>query len=794
LDASIPPGQERYIVATTQSNTTAATEAVVDSGGFIVAQYPKSIIGFAATMTPAAAADLARQPGIEYVERDATVSTQIRPLVTANDGATGGAVITDPGCLTTTMPAGDDLSSASTSLGFTANWFGTAYSKLFVNNNGGIAFDDGGGAFTDYAHHIATTTRPIVLALGTDIDTSRSTKTVSYGPLTNTIGGHTGFCVNYVQVSHYGSAATAPYSAQILILDRTDRRAGDVDIIFNYDTMSSAMSAYPLEIGYANPANRSTSFRMAGSDTPSTLLDGGAAALTTHKTDLMEGSPSVSAYTSKNGRFAYAVVNNAAPTSSPTPSATPTATPTVSCGGTPPPSGTQACAPWGLDRIDQRTAALDGLFTPAGTGSGVRAYVVDTGIYAANTDFGSRVASGFTAVSDGRGTDDCNGHGTHVSGTIAGTTYGVAKLATIVPVRVLNCTGSGTTSAVIAGLDWVIGDHTSGPAVLNMSLGGGYSKSLNDAVAAVVADGVTVVIAAGNSNADACTSSPASEPTAITVGATDTSDARAYFSNYGSCVDIFAPGVSILSAGISSTTAAATMSGTSMASPHVTGTAALYLALNPSATPTEVTTALQAAGTPNVVTNALSTNSRLLYARSFTGASVTPAPSVTASASSSASAPSGGGSSGGGSGGGGGGGGGGGDSAPVIVVPKPPVTPSTTPTAPSIVVPVAPTTPGQIGILSTTSTSVLKSPIAVETLAANGKLSVTLRIATPAVGTKLYLSRSGKLIGPGVVSKNGTVIFVGVPNAAAAYFLIQKRGVVTVKSTTPIKITVVKKR
>ncbi|MEI7452944.1 MAG: S8 family peptidase, partial [Actinomycetes bacterium] len=629
LDASIPPGQERYIVATTQTNTDAATKAVVDAGGFIVAQYPKSIVGFAATMTPAAAATLALQPGIEYVERDAIVRTLMRPLATANDSATGGAVIADTGCLTTTMPAGDDISSASTALGFTANWFGTAYSKLYVNNNGGIAFDDGGGAFTEYTHNIATTTRPSVLALGTDVDTTRSTKTVTYGALTNTIGGHTGFCVNYVQVSHYGSVAVAPYSAQLLILNRSDRRAGDIDIIFNYDTMSSAMSTYPLEIGYANPANRSTSFRMTGSDAPSTLLDGGAAALTTHKTDLMEGTPSASAYTSKNGRYVYGIVNSAAPTSSPTSSATPTATPTASCGGTPPPSGTQACAPWGLDRIDQRTAALDGLFTPAGTGSGVRAYVVDTGIYAANLDFGSRVASGFTAVNDSYGTGDCNGHGTHVSGTIAGTTYGVAKLATLVPVRVLDCNGSGTTSAVIAGLDWVISNHTSGPAVLNMSLGGGFSKSLNDAVAAVVADGVTVVVAAGNSTADACASSPASEPTAITVGATDRTDARASFSNYGACLDIFAPGVNILSAGITSPTAAATLSGTSMASPDVAGTAAVYLALNPSATPAQVNTALQTAGTPSVVTDSLSTNNRLLYARSFGTSSVSPAPSVT---------------------------------------------------------------------------------------------------------------------------------------------------------------------
>jgi len=785
LDASIPPGQERYIVASTDSSTTAAVAAVADLGGFVVAQYDKSINGFAATMTPAAAADLALKPGIEYVERDATVHTQIAP--SPNDVVTGGAVISDPGCLTTRMPAGDDLSSASTSFGFTANWFGTAYSKLFVNNNGGIAFDDGGGAFTDFTHHLTTTTRPIILALGTDINTTTSTKTVSYGPLTNTIGGHTGFCVNYVQVSHYGSAALAPYSAQLLILDRSDRRAGDVDVMFNYDTMSSAMSAYPLEIGYANPANRSNSFRMTGSNAPATLLDGGSAALTAHKTDLIELT---SVYTSTNGRYAYSVANGAAPTSSPTPSASPSATPTVSCGASPPPSGTQACAPWGLDRIDQLTSSLDGLFTPAGTGSGVSAYVVDTGIYAAHVDFGSRIASGFSAVSDGNGVGDCNGHGTHVSATIAGTTYGVAKLATIVPVRVLDCGGSGTTSGVIAGLDWVIGDHTSGPAVLNMSLGGGYSKSLNDAVAAVVADGITVVVAAGNSNADACNASPASEPTAITVGATDSADARAYFSNYGTCLDIFAPGVTILSAGITSPTSAATMSGTSMASPHVAGAAAVYLGLNPTSTPAQVNTAIQAAGTAGVVTNASSTNSRLLYTRSFSVSTSSPTPTASASASASVGGSSGGGSSGGG---GGGSSGGGGDS--VVVVPKPPVTPSTTPTTPGLVVPIAPTAPGQVGILnSPTSSSVFKSPTAVASLATNGTLTVTLRIATPKAGTKVYLSRNGKLFGPGVIAKNGTVTFKGVPNSTVDYVLIKKLGATTVKLAVAVKIVAIKKR
>ena len=366
-DSTIPAGQDRYLVTTTAAATDAVASQVSDAGGFVTAQYDKSMTGFVATMTPAAAAALEHTPGVEIVERDAAVHTNVRAMTTANDDATGGAVITDPGCLTTSMPAGDDLSSAATSFGFSANWFGTSYNKLFVNNNGGIAFDDGSGAFTDYTHHIATSTRPIILPLGTDVNTSTSLKRVTYGPLTNTIGGHTGFCVNYVQVGHFGNPATAPYSAQLLILNRSDRRAGDIDIIFNYDTLSVSMTGYALEVGYANPANRSTSFRMSGSDAPTTLLDGGSASLTAHKNDLIESSASV--YTSKNGRYAYGIANGAAPTASPTTSITPTptSTPTSSC-PTSPPAGTQGCAPWGLDRIDQTSASLDGLFTPAGTG------------------------------------------------------------------------------------------------------------------------------------------------------------------------------------------------------------------------------------------------------------------------------------------------------------------------------------------------------------------------------------------------------------------------------------------
>ncbi|BDP99770.1 S8 family serine peptidase [Aquiluna sp. KACHI24] len=233
---------------------------------------------------------------------------------------------------------------------------------------------------------------------------------------------------------------------------------------------------------------------------------------------------------------------------------------------------TQLNATWGLDRIDQTALPLSGSYTNPNTGSGVKAYIVDTGVLTSHSEFAGRIASGFTAVSDANGVNDCNGHGTHVAGTVAGATYGVAKLATVVPVRVLDCAGSGYLSSVISGLDWIGSNHAAGtPAVVNMSLGGGASSTLDSAVEALVSKGLTVVVAAGNSAADACTSSPARTPGALTIAASNSTDGFASFSNFGSCVDLIAPGVSITSAWIGSSTATAQISGTSMASPHVAG-------------------------------------------------------------------------------------------------------------------------------------------------------------------------------------------------------------------------------
>ena len=239
---------------------------------------------------------------------------------------------------------------------------------------------------------------------------------------------------------------------------------------------------------------------------------------------------------------------------------------------------------WGLDRLDALTNPLDNSYTYFSEGTGSTVYVIDTGVYSGHSDFSGRVVAGYSAIADGRGSEDCQGHGTHVAGTIAGNKYGVAKSSRVVAVRVLDCTGSGYSSSVVAGINWAVASHPGGPGVINLSLGGGANSAVDSAIADATAAGLVVVVAAGNDSADACNYSPARAPSAITIGATDRTDARASYSNTGSCVDLYAPGSSITSAGIAGSTSTATMSGTSMASPHIAGLAARLMQAQPGIT------------------------------------------------------------------------------------------------------------------------------------------------------------------------------------------------------------------
>lgn len=290
-------------------------------------------------------------------------------------------------------------------------------------------------------------------------------------------------------------------------------------------------------------------------------------------------------------------------------------------------SAAQANAPWGLDRIDQSGLPLDKTFSYSGSGTGVNAYVIDTGILFSHQEFGGRAVSGADFVDNDGDATDCNGHGTHVSGTIGGKTFGVAKNVNLIGVRVLDCNGSGSYSGVIAGVDWVTANHKK-PAVANMSLGGPISQALEDAIANSIKAGVTYALAAGNDNQSACLSSPSRMANAIKVGSTTNTDQRSSFSNFGPCVDIFAPGSDIESAWDTSPSSTNTISGTSMATPHTTGVLALYLEKNPASSPDQAKAALIAGSISGKVASAGTGSPNKLLNTAFIVGAVPPPPPV----------------------------------------------------------------------------------------------------------------------------------------------------------------------
>ena len=376
--------------------------------------------------------------------------------------------------------------------------------------------------------------------------------------------------------------------------------------------LAAAVTTFGLMTALASPASAATEGQVLGTGNPTAIKDSYIVVLKEARAaslgvDAMTGNLSTKYNAAVDHTYRHAFQGFAA-TLSEKAARQLAAEPDVAYveqNGTVQATATQTNPPsWGLDRIDQRNLPLNSSYTyPGHAGSGVTAYIIDTGIRTTHTDFGGRAAWGTNTTGDGNNTD-CNGHGTHVAGTTGGNAYGVAKRVRLIAVKVLNCAGSGSFAGVAAGIDWVTGNHTSGPAVANMSLGGsGTSAVTENAVRKSIRDGVVYAIASGNSGADACDFTPARVAEAITVNASDRNDAQAGFSNFGTCTDIFAPGVGITSAWNTSNSATNTISGTSMATPHVAGAAALILGGSPGLSPARVARTMFYNSTPNKITN-----------------------------------------------------------------------------------------------------------------------------------------------------------------------------------------------
>jgi len=563
------------VVVNDEESIDSIISEVNNLGGILHNKLRGIVNGFTAYLTNSAIKKLILSSKVNYIEDNHIFQKQSATFRTINYPRTYNLSSTDDG------------SSASLSLGFTLDWFGTQYTNIYVNTNGGMVLDDGKGDFTEHINFdLRTASRPYILPLYTDLNPAAN-GTVEFGTGTISDGSTKNvFWAEWVGVAEYGNNS-ARQEFQALIIEESD----GATVEFRYVDLTNAGSTTNsvFEVGFSDPLDSNNTVRI-----PDQNGDPSASELLSGKTG---GS---------TGVWSYSVADSGSPSPAPTPTPTPT----------PAARNSLPVGPvWNLDRLDQRTLPLDNsALSHDGGGAGVTIYVVDSGIRTTHQEFAGRVVAGYDFVDDDSNPNDCDGHGTHIAGIAAGTS-GVAPLANISAVRVLNCYGSGFTSDVIDGLNWVRTNHSSGDAVVLLaSKSASPSKSVADAVTSLTSAGITVVLAAGNDNQDTANSLAALAPSAIAVGSTNESDSRSSFSNYGSDIDIFAPGQGALSAWFNGDNQYNTLNGTSQAAAHVAGAAALYLSNNPGSTPAQVSNALISHATTDVITDAgTGSANRLLY-------------------------------------------------------------------------------------------------------------------------------------------------------------------------------------